>query len=188
MGSGASREDVIGSKWWEAKAQKMLITTTNPGKVEVICSLLPFEDGKAAVRLLKARPDLDTLFALHCKYQGLCEEQRADPSSLTVDFKANEIWRVLRMPAGYSESPWDSNWQPPLSGTASKIADEFYTAVCRAVFRIPFFDLVKCALGYNDLFVKSLFANVYDVRDRLRREIEHSSETKDVYLEVEKVS
>ena len=83
----------------------MLITTTNPGKVEAICLLLPFEDGKTAVRLLKARPDLDTLFALHCKYQDLCEEQRVDPSSLTVDFKANEIWRVLRMPVEYGESP-----------------------------------------------------------------------------------
>ena len=82
----------------------MLINTTNPGKVEVIYSLLPFEDRKTAVRLLKARPDLDTLFALYCKYHDLCEEQRADPSSLTVDFKANKIWRVLRMPVEYGES------------------------------------------------------------------------------------
>jgi len=53
MGSGAFHEKMIASKWWETKAQKMLITTTI-GKVEVICSLLPLEDGKFVVKLLKA--------------------------------------------------------------------------------------------------------------------------------------
>ena len=61
------------------------------------------------------------------------------------------------MPLGYGEPPWDWNWQPPLLGTASKIADEFHAAVCRAVFRIPFIDFVKWALGFNALFVRSLF-------------------------------
>ena len=188
MGSGPSREDVIVSKWWEAKAQKVLISTTKPGKVEVICSLLPFEDEKTAIRLLKARTDLDTLFALHCKYQDLSMEQRADPSSLTVDSKANELWRVLRMPAGGGKFPWDWNWQPPLLGTASTIADEFYTAVCRAVFRIPFLDLVKWVLGYDSLFVGSLFDAVCEVRNSLQREILQGPQIKDIYLEVEKVS
>jgi len=188
MGSGASREGVIASKWWEAKAQKMLMTTTNMGKVEVICSLLPVKDEKTAIRLLKARPDLDTLFALHCRYQDLSKEQRVDPSNLAVDFKANELWRKFRIPLGYSESPWDWNWEPLHAGTASEIADEFHAAVCRAVFRIPFLDFVKWALGYRAPFVTSLFDAVCDVRDRLQRAILDVLGTKDIYVEVEKVS
>jgi len=189
MGSGASREDVIDSKWWEAKAQQILVTTTNIGKVEVICSLIPFEDEKIAIRLLKGRPDLDTLFVLHCRYQDLYKEERAEPSNLTADFKAKELWRVIRMPLGYGESPWDWNWQSPLSGTPSEIANEFHSAISRAIFRVPFFDFVKYTLGYsNALFVKSLISAVCDVRDSLQREIQHSPHTKDIYLEVEKVS
>lgn len=137
MGSGASRENVITSKWWEAKAQKMLMTTT-VGKVEVVCSLLPLEDERTVIELLKARPDIDTLFVLHCRDRGLSKEKCADPSDLTVDSKANEVWQKLRMSLRYGKSPWDWNWQPRLSGTASKIANEFHTAFCRAVFQIPF--------------------------------------------------
>jgi hypothetical protein len=121
MGSRASREDVIALKWWEVEARKMVMTNTI-GKVEEICSLLPIDDGKTVIELLKARPDLDTIFALHCRYQDLSEQQRADPSTLTVDFKANELWRVLQMPLEYSESSWDWNWQPPLEGIPSEIA------------------------------------------------------------------
>lgn len=44
MESGASREDVIASKWWKAKAQKILMTTANIGKVEIICIPLPVKD------------------------------------------------------------------------------------------------------------------------------------------------
>lgn len=110
MRSRHSQEKVIASKWWEAKAQEMLKTTTTIGKLDVICSLLPVEDEKTAIRLLRARPDLDTLFALNCRYQDLSKEQRADPSTLTVDFKANELWRNFRMPPEYGESPWDWNW------------------------------------------------------------------------------
>ncbi|CAM6002783.1 unnamed protein product [Sphagnum balticum] len=78
--SGHSHEKAIASKWWEAKAQEMLRTTTNIGKVEVICSLLPMEDEKSAIRLLEGRPDLDMLFALHCRHQELSKEQRTDPA------------------------------------------------------------------------------------------------------------
>ncbi|KAH6666053.1 hypothetical protein B0J14DRAFT_568641 [Halenospora varia] len=53
--------------------------------------------------------------------------------------------------------PWDWNWQPPLSGDPRGVADEFHMAACRAVFRVPFLDFVKLALGYdNALFVKRL--------------------------------
>lgn len=188
MGSGPSRQNVIDSRWWETKAQKMLISTTHPGRVKAICSLLPFEDERTAVQLLKARPDLDTLFTLHFKHQDLCMEHRIDPSNLTADFKANEIWRVLRMPVGYGEPPWDWNWQPPLSGTASKIADELQAAVCRAVFRVPFLGLIKWALGYNAFHVRSLFDAVCNVRDSLRRAVLDAPGTEDTFAQVEKVS
>lgn len=183
----ASSEDVIASRWWEAKAQKMLMTTTNTDKVKVICSLLPVENEEITIRLLKARPDLDTLFALHCGDQDPSKE-RADPLALTVDFKANELWRKFKMPRGYGESPWDWNWQSPLLGTASEIADKFHAAVCRAVFRIPFLDFVKWALGSDALFVGSLFNTVCDVCDRLQSEIASIPGRKNVYVEVEKVS
>ena len=188
IGSRPSREDGIVSKQWEAKAQKVLISTTKLGKVEVIYSLLPFEDKKTAIRLLKARADLDTLFALHCKYQVLSIEQRVDPSSLKVDSKANQLWRVLRTPAGGGKFLQDWNWQPLLLRTASTIADEFYAVVYRAVFRIPFLDLVKWVLGYDSLFVGSLFNTVYEVRNSLQREILQGLQIKDIYLEVKKVS
>jgi hypothetical protein len=94
--------------WWEAEAQRKVMTTKSTGKVEVICSLIPGVDETAMVDHLKARSDLDTLFELYCRYPNPPREQRADPSNLTVDFKAYELWRALQMPLGYSESPW--NW------------------------------------------------------------------------------
>ncbi|TVY37821.1 hypothetical protein LOCC1_G008416, partial [Lachnellula occidentalis] len=154
-------------------------------KVEVICSLFPVKDEKTAIGLLKARPDLDTLFALHCKYQDLSKDRRADPSNLTVVFKANELWRKFRMPLGYGESPWDWNWQPPRSGIASKIADEFHAAVGRAIFRIPFFDFVKWALGSDALCIG--INAVLDVRDSLQKTILDVPGTKNIYVEVEKI-
>jgi hypothetical protein len=182
-----SNDKVIASKWWEAKAQEMLKSTRHIGQVEVAYSLLPMEDEKTAIRLLKERPDLDTLCALHCRYQDLSKEQRTDPSKLAVDFKANELWRNLRLPLGYGESPWDWDWQPPLSGIASEIADEVHMAVCRAVFRVPFLDFVKWALGSDALFIRSLFNAIRDVRDRLQREIRDIPRTKDIYFKVQKV-
>jgi hypothetical protein len=74
------------------------------------------------------------------------------------------------MPCG-----WDWNWQPPLLrlGDPRKIADDFHAAVCRAVFRVPLFDFVKCALGYNSraLFVESLLNAARDVRSSLLRRV-----------------
>ncbi|RDL36275.1 uncharacterized protein BP5553_06887 [Venustampulla echinocandica] len=54
MGLGPSRLDML-----EAKAQHMLMTTTNTRKVEIICSLVPFTDEKAQVARLMARYDLN---------------------------------------------------------------------------------------------------------------------------------
>ena len=89
---------------------------------------------------------------------------------------------------GYSESPWDSNWQPLLEGIPSEIAAEFHATVCRAIFRIPFFDFVKYALGYNTKghFLGSLLHAVCDVRDSLRTAFQDRPGTKDIYVEVEK--
>jgi hypothetical protein len=186
MGSGASREDVIDSKWWEAKAQQMLVTTTKTGKVEVICSLIPFEDERIALGPLKARSDLDTLFTLHYRGQKIPGQQNADYSN---EFKASELWRVLRSPSEYC-APWDHNWQPPLLENPDQIADQFHAAVCRAVFRVPPLDFVKCALGYNSkaFSAESLLNAACEVRNSLRRAFQDRPETKDTYLKVEKVS
>jgi hypothetical protein len=187
MGSGASREGVIDSKWWEAKAYRMLITTTTTGEVELICSLIPFIDETTLLGLLSRRSDLDTLFILHCTQNGP-EQQSGDPSKLTDDIKAQELWRALRFPSGY-RAPWDWNWQLPLSGDPRKIADDFHAAVCRAVFRVPLFDFVKCALGYSKaLFIESLLNAVRDVRTSLQSAFRDRPETKDIYIKVEKVS
>lgn len=72
------------------------MTAKNTGKVEVICSLIPGVDDTTIVGHLKVRSDLDTLFELHCRYWNLPREQGADPSKLTVDFKANELYLVLK--------------------------------------------------------------------------------------------
>jgi hypothetical protein len=119
---------------------------------------------------LKKRSDLDTLFELHCRYQNLPAEQRANPSDLTVDSKANELWRALQMPLEYSESPWDPNWQPPFEGSPFEITPEFHATVCLAIFRVPFFDFVKYTLGYNMKAhsLVSLLHTVCDIRDSLR--------------------
>jgi hypothetical protein len=188
MGSGASREGVIDSKWWEAKAYRMLITTASTRDVELICSLIPFTDETTLLGLLKGRSDLDTLFILHCK-QNVPEQQSGDPSKFTDELKAQELWRVLRFPSGCSAS-WDWNWQPPRSGDPHKIADDFHAAVCRAVFRIPLSDFVKYALGYNSkaLSVVSLFNAACDVRSSLQTAFQGRPETKGTYVEVEKVA
>jgi hypothetical protein len=185
MGAGSSRLD---TRWWEAESQQKLITTTNIGKVEVICSLIPGLDHATIIGHLKSRSDLDTLFALHCRSQNFLMEQPAGPSTLTADFKAYELWRVLQTPPGYCESPWDWNWQPPLEGVPSEIAAEFHAVACRAIFRVPFFDFVQCALGYSGKAQSaSLLYAVSDVRDGLRRAFQARPSTREIYLKVEKV-
>jgi hypothetical protein len=187
MGAGASRQDVVDSKWWEAEAHRMLITTTSIRNVELISTLIPFIDETTLLGLLSRRSDLDTLFTLHCKQNGP-EQQSGDLSKLTADIKAQGLWRALRFPSGY-RAPWDWNWQPPLSGDPRKIADDFHAAVCRAVFRVPLFDFVKCALGYSKaLFIESLLNAVRDVRTSLQSAFQDRPKTKDTYMKVEKVS
>ena len=62
--------------------------------------------------------------------------------------------------------------------------------MARAIFRIPFFELVKYALGYNTKanFLGSLLHAVCDVRDSLRTAFQDRPVIKDMYVEVEKVS
>lgn len=184
MGSGTSRESVIDSEYWEAESQRILRTTTNTYKIEMICSLIPSKDEIALFKVLKARSDLDTIFARYCG----SGEQIVDLSR-TNNEKAAEIWRVLRYPPGYGVS-WDWNWQLPLSGDPCEIANEFHTAVCRAVFRVPLLDFVRCSFGYNSkaLSIKFLLDAVCKVRDSLRQAFQNHSERKDLFIRVQKVS
>ncbi|KAE8441390.1 hypothetical protein EG329_005017 [Mollisiaceae sp. DMI_Dod_QoI] len=165
MGSASSR---FATRWWEAKAQRKIVTTKNTGKVEVICSLIPDLDEAAMVGYLKKRSDLDTLF------QNLSRDQHADPSNLSVDFKANELWRVLQMPFEYR--------------IPSEIAAEFHATVCQAIFRVPFSDFVKYALGYTTKarFLTNLLHGVCDRRDKLRSEFLDRPQIKKIYIDIEK--
>ena len=187
MGSASSR---LATRWWEVEAQRKVVTTKNTDKLKAICSLIPGVGEIAMVDYLKKRSDLDTLFAQHCTYQDPSKEQRADPSNLPVDFKANELWRVLQTPLEYSGAPWDWNWRPPLEGMPSKIAADFHATVCQAIFRIPFSDFVKYALGYTTQarFLNSLLDDICDVRDNLRTEFQDRPRIQEIYVEVEKVS
>jgi hypothetical protein len=56
--------------------------------------------------------------------------------------------------------------------------------------RVPLFDFVKCALGYNSqaLSVDALLNAACDARNSLQRAIQGLPQTKDTYVEVEKVS
>jgi hypothetical protein len=178
---------MIESKWWEAKAHRMLITTTEIRDVELICTLIPFIDETTLLDLLSRRSDLDTLFKLHCIQDGP-EQQSIDPSGLMNDVKARELWRALRFPPGH-HTPWDWDWQPPLSGDPRKIADGFHAAVYRAVFRVPPFDLVKCALRYSKpIFLESLLNAARDVRSSLQSIFQDRPEVKENYIKVEEVS
>ncbi|KAF7866869.1 hypothetical protein EAF04_005710 [Stromatinia cepivora] len=156
MGSKTSR---LENRWWEAEAQRKLATTKHMSKVVVICSLIPGVDETAMVGCLKRRSDLDTFYELYCRPQNT--EQHAN---LTVDSKANELWRVLHMPLASLETPWDLTWRPPFKGSPSTIAAEFHATVCGAIFQVPFFDFVKYALGYNTKvdFLRSLLQAVCD--------------------------
>ena len=60
----------------------------------------------------------------------------------------------------------------------------------QATSRIPFFDLVKYALGYNTKarFLNNLLDSVCDIRDKLRGEIVDRPQVKEIYVTVEKVS
>jgi len=93
MGSGSSR---LETRWWEAEAQQKLMTTTNTGEVEVICSLIPGLDETTMIGHLKARSDLDTLFALHCRCQNLPTVQRADPSNLGESRHLRKTWHLRK--------------------------------------------------------------------------------------------
>ncbi|KAN0089255.1 hypothetical protein V8E51_019515 [Hyaloscypha variabilis] len=162
MGAGASRQDMVDSKWWEAEAHRMLTTTTSIRDMKRP-SYAYYHDVR----------DLDTLFTLHYKQNGP-EQQSGDLSKLTADIKAQELWRALRFPSGYRD---------PV-----KIADDFHAAVCRAVFRVPPFDFVKSALGYSEaLFIESLLNAARDVRTGLQSAFRDRPETKDTYVKVEKI-
>ena len=187
MGSAASRETVIDSKWWEAEAYHTLTTATEPREVKRICSLIPVQDDKTLLRPLIGRPDLDTLFTLYCGRRELPKHESENPSKVTDDIKAQELLRVLRPLSGYY-APWDWNW--PLSGDPRQIADDFHAVVSRAVFGVPLLDFVKCALGYNSqaLSVDALLNAACNARNSLQRAIQGLPQTKDTYVEVEKVS
>jgi hypothetical protein len=187
MGSAASRETVIDSRWWEAKAHRMLTTATNTREVELICSLIPVWDDKPLLRSLIGRPDLDALFILYCRHHELPGHESENLSKVTDDIKAQELWRVLRPLSGY-HAPWDWNW--PLSGDPCQIADDFHAVISRAVFGVPLLDFVKCALGYNSqaLSVDALLNAACDARNSLQKAIQGRPQTKDTYVKVEKVS
>ncbi|KAH9203567.1 hypothetical protein DL95DRAFT_418942 [Leptodontidium sp. 2 PMI_412] len=89
MGSGAYREDVITSRWWDAEARKLLMTAMI-GKVKMLCSLLPREDEKTAIKYLKELPDLDMLFALRYRDQDFSREQHAAPPAFRIGVFADE--------------------------------------------------------------------------------------------------
>jgi hypothetical protein len=77
-----------------------------------------------------------------------------------------------------------------LSGDPCKLADDFHAAVCRAVFQTPLFYFVKYALRYKSkvLFIGSLLDAAWDGRRCLQTAFQDHPETKDTYIEVEKVS
>ncbi|KAH6694379.1 hypothetical protein BKA61DRAFT_711986 [Leptodontidium sp. MPI-SDFR-AT-0119] len=184
MGSGSSH---VETRWWEVEAQRIL-ATGNTWEVKVICSLIPVVNETVPVDCLKKRPDLDTLFALNCGYQDRDGDQRMDPQALTVGFKANRLWQVLRMPPGCGKAPWNWNWQPPLEGIPSEIAAELHATVCQAIFRIPFSDFVKFALEYSTRApsLNNLLSAVCDVRDSLRRAYQDRPKVQEIYVKVEK--
>jgi hypothetical protein len=165
----------------------MLTTTTNTHKVELICSLIPVLDDKPLLHSLMGRPDLDTLCTLYCGRQELPRHESENLSEVTDDIKAEELWRVLRPLSGL-HAPWNWNW--PLSGDPHQIANDFHTVVSRAVFGVPLFDFVKCALGYNSqaLSIDALLNTACNSRGSLQRAIQVLPQTKDTYVKVEKVS
>ena len=184
MGSGASREAVIDSKWWEAKAKHALKNTTDRCKVKQICLLIPVQDDETLLRSLIERQDLDTLFQIYCGRREIRGYENENVSKVTRNIKAQELWRVLRPSSGYHAMDW--NW--PLSENPRQIADDFHAVVSRAVFGVPLFDFVKCALGYNSqaLSVNSLLNDARDARNSLQIAIQ-DPQTEDTYVEVEKV-
>lgn len=184
MGSGASRQELLESRWWEAESLRKLVATTDLGDVEHICSLIPFVDEKLPTARLTARPDLDTLFTLHCSRPV---EPRADISTSTDDCKANEIWRVLRSPSS-RKAAWDWNWQLPLTGNEQELAELLHTAVSRAVFRVPLSSWIAYALGYKAVVVDNFLASLLDVRDGIRTAVRVNPTTWQTYAGVEKVS
>ena len=105
---------------------------------------------------------------------------------LTDDFKAKEVWRVLRF-LSTSGASWDLNWQPPLAGDPQEIADQLHTAVSRAVFRVPLREWVKYALGYKAVVVESLLNSLCNVRDSIQTAIRDSPTIRHTYINVEKV-
>lgn len=73
--------------------------------------------------------------------------------------------------------------------SAAACPDSVRMVACEQ-FRVPFFDFVKYALGYSTkaYFLMSLLHVVCDVRDGLRTAFQDRPMTKDIYIEVEKVS
>jgi hypothetical protein len=49
MGLGASRQEVLETRWWKSEALHELITTTDTGDIELVCSLIPFADEKTLI-------------------------------------------------------------------------------------------------------------------------------------------
>ena len=186
MGSGVSRQELLELRWWEPEALRKVVTTTDLGDVGNICSLIPFADEKLLTARLAARPDLDTLFVLHCR-SHYPVEQRADLSMLTDGFKANEVWQVLRSLSS-SKAAWDWNFQLPLAGNGQEIAHLLHTAISRAVFRVPLCSWVRYALGYKAIVVDSFLASLCDFRDGIQRAVQESPTTKHTYVNVAEVS
>lgn len=100
----------------------------------------------------------------------------------------NTILVLVLRPLSRYHAPWDWKW--PLSGEPRQIADDFHAVVSRAVFGVSLLDFVKCALRYNNqaLSIDTLLNTTCNARNSLQKAIQGLPQTKDTYVEVEKVS
>lgn len=67
-----------------------MLITAMISKVKVLCSLLPRENKKTAIKYLKGRPDLDMLLVLYYRDQDFSREQYAAPPVFRIGVFVNK--------------------------------------------------------------------------------------------------
>lgn len=190
----SENEADIASRWWEAKAQRTLESTSSIKDIQLICKYVPFDNPNAASLALSKqwRPQLETLWlSAHVKY-NIRGSPRSKVHERSGSQVAESIVRLLLAGQKISTLPLSRHrWTPPSldsSVSAETIAGSLDDHFCFLFLHLCSRDWTKAALGYHTTAVTSLLGECLDTRTALYHWYEQNTLPTNTWESVEEVS
>ena len=157
--TASENEVVITSRWWEAKAQKTLESTSSIADIQLICRYIPFSDPNAAILALskQQRPQLNRLR----KSAHLKSSKKSSSSQVAEAIVGSVLIGQETSTLPYSRPYWTP--PDPASPTiAEEIAGSLDEHFCHLICYVYLRDLIAAALGYNTTAFTTLFEEYLD--------------------------